>query len=161
MRGGYSNFVEVRSSAWSIARDLHRAAQLQRRAAAGSSLGPVALGLLNLAGQAPVRPSAAAAELDVVPQSISRAVAELAGRGLVRRVGDEADGRSYAVELTERGRAELDRFREELSERFARHLDGWTEEEVGTFAGQLSRLVSALAADLPETATGPKPWRSR
>jgi DNA-binding MarR family transcriptional regulator len=155
--------MEVNSAPWSIVRDLHRAAQLQRRAAAGSALGPVALGLLNLAGQAPVRPSEAAAELDVLPQSISRAVAELAARGMVRRVGDEADGRSYVVELTEQGRAELDRFRDELSERFARHLDGWTEAEVRTFAGQLSRLVSALAADLPEppTAPTPKPWRSR
>jgi len=67
------------------------------------------------------------------------------------------------VELTDQGRAELDRFRAELSERFARHLASWTDAEVTAFAGQLSRLVSALAADVPQprTAPSPNPWRSR
>jgi DNA-binding MarR family transcriptional regulator len=155
--------VEVSNAVWSIVRDLHRAALLQRRAAASAPLGQAALGLLNLAGQGPVRPSEAAAELDVLPQTISRAVAELTERGLARRVGDEADGRSYVVELTDQGRAELDRFRAELSERFARHLASWTDAEVTAFAGQLSRLVSALAADVPQprTAPSPNPWRSR
>lgn len=137
-------------STWLIVRELHRAAQLQRRAAARSPLGPVALGLLNLAAQAPVRPSQAAKELQVPAQSITRAVADLMEDGLVRRVGNAADGRSYAVELTEQGTRARTEFRKQVSADFSRLLADWDEEEIDTFAAQLSRLVSALAADLPE-----------
>jgi DNA-binding MarR family transcriptional regulator len=152
-------------SVWLIIRELHRAAQLQRRAAANAPLGPVALGLLNLAAQAPVRPSQAAKELQVPPQSITRAVTELMAADLVHRVGDAADGRSYSVELTDKGRDARAEFRRRLSADFARLLDDWSEQEVDAFAAQLSRLVSALAADLttgpnaPAGAPTANPWR--
>jgi DNA-binding MarR family transcriptional regulator len=154
--------MEVNSSIWSIVRGLHRVAQLQRRAAARSSLGPIALGVLNLAAQAPVRPSEAAAELNVPAQSITRAVADLTGAGLVGRIGDEGDGRSYAIELTGEGRTAHAAFREQLTEQFSRHLAGWSEEEIAIFAGQLGRLVSALAAEVPpapQREPGRNPWR--
>jgi DNA-binding MarR family transcriptional regulator len=154
--------VEGNNHVWSIVRDLHRAARIQQRAAAASEPGPVALGLLNLASQQPVRPSAAAAELGVPPQSITRAVGELARAGLVQRVGDVADGRSYVIELTDEGRRERARFRTDLTGRFARHLEGWSDEEVATFAAQLSRLVTALSGDVggaPARARTRNPWR--
>ncbi|MGW1100464.1 MarR family winged helix-turn-helix transcriptional regulator [Streptomyces sp. NPDC002455] len=154
--------MEGSDSMWVIIRELHRAAQLQRRAAAASPLGPVALGLLNLAAQAPVSPSDAAKELQVPPQSITRAVTDLMEAGLVRQVGNAADGRSYSVELTEAGQQARADFRRQLSADFSRLLTDWDPQEIETFAGQLSRLVSALAAD---AATGPaaartaNPWR--
>jgi DNA-binding MarR family transcriptional regulator len=154
--------MEVTSSVWDIVRNLYLVAQVQRRAADRSPLGPVPLGLLNVASQGPVTPKAAAAALDVPAQSITRAVGELVAAGLVVRVGDRTDGRSYAIELTEQGRVARDRFRDELTGRFVQHLDGWTDEEIVTFAGQLSRLVAALAADLPEPTPGRggrRPWR--
>jgi DNA-binding MarR family transcriptional regulator len=147
---------------WSIVRNLYLIAQVHRRVAARSPLGPVALGLLNVAAQAPVTPKAAAAALDVPAQSITRAVGELVEAGLVARVGDRADGRSYAIDLTAEGRVARDRFRDELTARFLEHLDGWREDEIVTFAGQLSRLVAALVADLPEPAPGTggrRAWR--
>jgi DNA-binding MarR family transcriptional regulator len=146
--------VEATSSVWSIVRNLYLVAQVHRRVAARAPLGPVSLGLLEVAAHAPVTPRAAAAALDVPAQSITRAVGELVGAGLVARVGDRADARSYAIDLTEQGRAARERFRAELTARFVQHLAGWTEDEVVTFAGQLSRLVAALAADLPEPAPG-------
>ncbi|MHA6616991.1 MarR family winged helix-turn-helix transcriptional regulator [Pseudonocardia sp. DLS-67] len=154
--------MEGSNQVWSIVRDLHRVARIQQRAAAASEPGPVALGLLNLASQQPVRPSAAAAELGVPPQSITRAVGELAGAGLVQRVGDAADGRSYVIELTDEGHRERARFRADLTRRFARHLEGWPDEEVATFAAQLSRLVTSLADDVVDTparARTRNPWR--
>lgn len=147
---------------WVIIRELHRAAQLQRRAAAGSPMGPVALGLLNLAAQSPVPPSYAAKELQVPPQSITRAVADLMEAGLVRRVGNAADGRSYSIELTDAGRQARADFRQQLSADFSRLLADWSQQEIDTFAGQLSRLVSALAAEAPAsqgTARTANPWR--
>ncbi|HEY4007679.1 MAG TPA: MarR family winged helix-turn-helix transcriptional regulator [Pseudonocardia sp.] len=155
--------MEVTEPVWRIVRELHRAGQLQRRAAARSPLGPVALGLLNLAAQAPVRPSSAAAELDVPAQSITRAMGTLLAAGLVHRVGDTEDGRSYAIEVTEQGRAARDRFRAELTAQFTRHLDGWTAGEITDFAAKLHHLVSALANDTSAattTTTSRNPWRT-
>ena len=88
--------------------------------------------------------------------------AGLARRGLVHRVGDAADGRSYVIELTDEGHRERARFRADLTRRFARHLEGWPDEEVATFAAQLSRLVTSLADDVVDTparARTRNPWR--
>ena len=155
--------MELSTAIWTIVRELHRAAQIQRRAAARAPWGPVPLGLLHLAAQAPIRPSAAATELDVPAQSITRATAELASAGLAGRVADEADGRSYVIELSDEGRTAVGELRAQLTAQFAAHLDGWTAEEITTFAAQLQRLVASLATDVP--ATGPReparnPWRS-
>ncbi|KAA1013478.1 winged helix DNA-binding protein [Pseudonocardia sp. EV170527-09] len=159
----YSSFVEVTRSVWSIIRSLDRAAQVQRRAAARSTWGPVHLGLLNLAAQRPVRPSEVTEELDVQAQSVSRAASELATAGLIERVGDERDGRSYRIALTSEGESTVDRFRSELASTFARHLQGWTEDEITDFARRLTELTTSMAEDL---TTEPRerrrnPWRTR
>lgn len=144
--------MEVTRSIWSIVRSLDRAAQIQRRAAARSTWGPVHLGLLNLAAQQPVRPTEAATELDVPAQSVSRAASELVAAGLIERVGDEADGRSYRIALTSKGESTIQRFRAELTSAFARHLSGWTEDEITDFARRLTSLTSSMADDLPTEA---------
>jgi DNA-binding IclR family transcriptional regulator len=138
--------MEGNKSVWRIVRGLHRAAQVQRRAAGADPFGPVSIGLLNLAAPAPIRPSAAAADLDVPAQSITRAVTELVAAGLVRREGDAADGRSYVIALTADGQAAL---------------ADWTDEEITAFADRLETLVERLAGDLPaQPATGGRnPWR--
>ena len=154
--------MEGTSSVWAIVRDLFRIAQIQRRASARAPLGPVGLGVLNLAAQEPVRPSVAAAELDVPAQSITRAVNELMAAGLVRRVGDRADGRSYVIELTGDGRRARTEFVTRLTDRFSELLADWSPEEIDTFAAQLNRLLTALAPDAPPATAEPgrNPWRS-
>lgn len=144
--------MEVNDSLWRILRGLHEAARVQRQVSAGSPFGPAALGLLNVAAQGPVRPSAAAAELGVPAPSITRAVRELTEAGLARQVGSRADGRSYIVELTDAGRAAREEFRARLTARLASHLAGWTSDEIVTFADHLERLVGALTDDLPAHA---------
>jgi DNA-binding MarR family transcriptional regulator len=153
--------MEGNESIWRIVRGLHRAARIQRRAAGADPFGPVAIGLLNLAAPGPVRPTAAAAELDVPAQSVTRAVTELAAAGLVRREGDATDGRSYLIALTADGQAAITRFRTDLAARFAEHLADWTDEEITTFADRLEALVERLAGDVPAPpATGGRnPWR--
>jgi DNA-binding MarR family transcriptional regulator len=143
--------MEVTSPVWSIVRSLHRAAQVQRRAATRSTWGPVETGLLNLAAQEPVRPSDAAADLDVPAQSISRATADLAAAGLIERVGDGTDGRSYRIALTLDGRDAVERFRTDLAATFAHHLHGWTDDEISDFARRLADLTSSMADDLDGT----------
>lgn len=134
----------------------------QRKAAAEATLGQTALGVLNLAAQAPITPSEAAKELHVPPQSITRAVKELTDDGLIQRRGHTGDGRSYSVELTTSGDEARKRFREQLSADFARHLHGWSDEEVDTFADQLTRLSASLAEDRSNESARerrPNPWR--
>ena len=147
---------------WGIIRDLFRIAQVQRKASARAQLGPVGLGVLNLAAQAPARPSAAAAELDVPAQSITRAVGELMTAGLVRRVGDEADGRSYVIELTDAGQKTRAEFVAKLTTQFSDLLADWSPEEIDTFAAQLNRLLTALTPDAPKPVSEPShnPWRT-
>lgn len=154
--------MEVTDSVWVIVRALHRSAQIQRKAAAHAPFGPAATGLLNLAAQQPVRPSDAAAELGLPAQSITRAAAELGAAGLIERVGDGADGRSYRIELTDAGRAAVEQFRVEVAAAFRRHLDGWDDAEVVTFAEKLRQLVDSLATDVEDAVQAPRrqnPWR--
>lgn len=148
---------------WCIVRSLDRAAQVQRRAAARSTWGPIHLGLLNLAAQQPVRPSEVTAELDVTAQSVSRAASELAAAGLIERVGDESDGRSYRIALTPEGESAIHRFRAELTSDFARHLSGWTDDEITDFARRLADLTTSMADDLPTQprARTRNSWRAR
>ncbi|WP_081585873.1 MarR family winged helix-turn-helix transcriptional regulator [Tsukamurella sp. 1534] len=156
--------MEGTDSVWVIIRELHRVAQLQRRAAAESPLGPVPLGLLNLAAQKPVSPSDAAKELQVPPQSITRAVADLMAAGLVCRVGNATDGRSYSLELTEAGLQARADFRRQLSADFSRLLADWDQQEIDVFANQLGRLVDALATDAADgqgAALTANPWRQK
>ncbi|WP_210603736.1 MarR family winged helix-turn-helix transcriptional regulator [Brevibacterium oceani] len=139
--------VELHDAIWTIIRDLQRVTLLQRRAATETDLGPIGLGVLNLAAQSPITPSEAAHELHVPPQSITRAVADLTDHGLVTRLRHSGDGRSYSIDVTKDGQKARDRFRGELTRGFAIHLSDWTDEEVSVFAGQLTRLTSSLTAE--------------
>ncbi|MDN5919015.1 MAG: MarR family transcriptional regulator [Pseudonocardia sp.] len=138
-------------------------AQIQRRAANAAPLGPTATGVLNMAAQEPVHPKAVAAALDLPAQSITRAVSDLVESGLVRRVEDTSDGRSYLIDVTEAGIRERDSFREELLGRFSRLLSGWSDAEVADFAAKLAGLTTGIAEDLPDVSTrgGRNPWRAQ
>ena len=154
--------MERTSSTWAIVRGLHRIAQVQRRAANAAPLGPVATGVLNMASEQPVHPKSAAAALDVPAQSITRAVSELVESGLVRRVEDDRDGRSYLIDVTEEGVRERDRFRDALLARFSHFLGDWSDAEVTDFAGKLAQLTAAIEQDSPPASAraGRNPWRS-
>lgn len=155
--------MEITNPVWTIVRSLHRASQLQRQAAAQSDWGPVATGLLNLAAQQPVRPSEAAVELDVPAQSITRATSDLTAAGLVERVGDHADGRSYRIALTPDGEDAIDQFRADIHEAFARHLHDWTADEISDFARRLAELTNSMADGLSKTEARKRtrnPWRT-
>jgi DNA-binding MarR family transcriptional regulator len=80
----------------------------------------VVLGRLDREGAQSTSKLAAAER--VRPQSMSQTVAELESQGLVERRPDPTDGRSFLVELTEAGRAEL---REDRDRR-----EGWLAEAI-------------------------------
>jgi DNA-binding MarR family transcriptional regulator len=99
--------------------------QLLRHALAGTGVSADEWAVLSVVGLfGPLSPTALADELRVPPTSISRHVARLADAGLVRRTANPQDGRSYLIELTPRGRDEVEtispRFRSIVGELRAR-----------------------------------------
>ena len=82
--------------------------ELVARAVDGSGLSPdeygVFSGIVNLGR---VSPTELAAKLGVPPTTISVYLARFLGQGIVRRLPNPEDGRSYLVEPTERGREVL------------------------------------------------------
>jgi DNA-binding MarR family transcriptional regulator len=92
----------------------------------------------------PLRPGALAEASFADPSTISRQVAELVRRGLVRREPDPSDGRASLLAITDAGRDVCERLRTMRRDLLAAAVDDWTDEELATFASLLSRFTGAL-----------------
>jgi DNA-binding MarR family transcriptional regulator len=92
----------------------------------------------------PLRPGALAEASFADPSTISRQVAELVRRGLVRREPDPSDGRASLLAVTDAGREVCERLRALRRDLLAAAVDGWTDDELATFASLLSRFTGAL-----------------
>lgn len=87
------------------------------------------------------------------PSRGSRLVAELVAQGLLRRDASQADGRRSIVVRTELGdqlMAEVDATKRRL---LASMLDGWSEEELSTFAVLFDKFVSKFEETYPNEKT--------
>lgn len=100
-----------------------------------------ALGTINRLG-APTLGELAQAEL-VQPPTMTRIIGTMEAAGLVARRGDEDDRRVSRVELTEEGRAALDRIRSLKNAYLARKLGGLSPE-LRRGAGPLAALLEQL-----------------
>ncbi len=90
-----------------------------------------------------VAPTRLATVLRVPPTSISRYVARLAGNDLVVRVPNEADRRSYLLELTDEGQRTVDA----ISPRFRALVTGLEEHaDVRAIESALIQLEQAAKA---------------
>jgi len=96
--------------------------------------------------QGPQRPGTLAELSHADPSTISRQVAELVRRGLVRREPDPSDGRASLLAITDAGREVCERVRTLRRELLAAAVAGWTDTELGTLASLLSRFNGALGA---------------
>lgn len=114
----------------------------------GGTLGPdrSAMLLLFPLTEGPQRPGALAELCHADPSTISRQVAELVRRQLVRREPDPTDGRASLLAITDAGREVCDRVRTLRRELLAAAVAGWTDSELDTFADLLSRFNGALGA---------------
>ena len=117
----------------------HAVRELMAHVVAGTGVSSDEWAVLSAVGLfRSVAPTQLAAVLRVPPTSISRYVARLADENLVVRVPNEADRRSYLLELTEDGRHKVDtiapRFRAlvaELEDTVSR-IDTETNEVIQT-----------------------------
>jgi DNA-binding MarR family transcriptional regulator len=121
-------------------------AAVTREAAPGAGPDRSALLLLFPLMHAPQRPGALAGLSHADPSTISRQVAELVRRELVRREPDPSDGRASLLAITDAGREVCERVRTLRRELLASAVTGWTDAELSTLAALLNRFNGALGA---------------
>jgi len=99
------------------------------------------LGTLSHCG--PSRLSTVADRCGFDPSTASRQVADLEKVGLLERTTDPEDRRAVLLKATPKGKRLLQRLEAGRRQRIERLLDGWTEDEIETFAVLLGRLNRA------------------
>jgi DNA-binding MarR family transcriptional regulator len=110
-------------------------------ATSGDGVEWAAYGLLfQLVSGGPRRSSVLAEAVCVDPSTVSRQVAQLVKAGLVERQSDPEDGRASLLVATRRGHDVYAAKQEHRKRLFAHLLDDWTEADVVTLTGLLSRL---------------------
>jgi DNA-binding MarR family transcriptional regulator len=104
----------------------------------------------------PLRQGALADLVHADPSTISRHVAALVERGLVRRVADETDGRASRLVVTDDGQAALEALRRERESLFERVTAGWDAADLAALTTLFGRLLDDLSTTLPgNDACGP------
>jgi DNA-binding MarR family transcriptional regulator len=122
---------------------------------AGSDRDRAALVLLfPLERLGPLRQGALADLVHADPSTISRHVAALVDRGLVRRVADESDGRASRLVVTDAGSAALRALRRERESHLEHVTAGWSADDLATFTALFGRLLDDLASTLPGVPDG-------
>ena len=114
------------------------------------------LGLVARRG--PVRPNEIAAELGLTASATSRQLAALERAGQVEVAADPADGRTFLVTRTAKGREEADTAVRAGVAAFAAVIEDWSDEDVATATALITRLNQAWARPRPAANTGPG-WR--
>jgi DNA-binding MarR family transcriptional regulator len=159
--------VEVNSSVvLQLMAALRECAKHVQRGVADQPLDEVDIGLLALAGagKGRLKPSQAAAMLEVAFPSVTRHVRGLQDKGLITIAPDADDGRSYAITLSPTGEQALRAYRDNLVARFSPAVADWPASEVATLTAQVTRLAEAMASALSTATTRRTPtaaiwWR--
>ena len=112
---------------------------------------PATAVLTCLAERGSQRLSAVAEVLDLDLSSVSRQVGALEREGWVARERDPADSRAVLLDLTDEGRAVLQRVRDARVGLLAARLPGWSPDELRAFSASLARFRTDLAQPLPPT----------
>ncbi|MBF6214608.1 MarR family transcriptional regulator [Nocardia puris] len=97
--------------------------------------------LSKLLSEGPMRSGALAEAVHSDASTVSRQVAQLVERGLVRRAADPADGRASVLEVTEHGRAIAARIGERRRHNLSLVTADWPERDRAAFAELLTRFV--------------------
>jgi DNA-binding MarR family transcriptional regulator len=103
----------------------------------------------------PVRQGALADVMHADPSTVSRHVAALVDRGLVRRVADESDGRASRLVITDAGHTALHDLCAEREARLDAVTADWDADDLATFTRLFARLIDDLEKSLPGATTDP------
>lgn len=108
--------------------------------------------LFPLVRLGPQRQSALAELVHADPSTISRHIAVLVESGLVRRVADAHDGRASQLVVTDAGESVVATMHREREALFEIVTAEWSDDELTTFGGLLSRFVDDLTEAIPAVA---------
>jgi DNA-binding MarR family transcriptional regulator len=108
--------------------------------------------LFPLVRLGPLRQGALADLVHADPSTISRHVAVLVEKGLVRRVADASDGRASQLVVTDEGLRTLETLRSEREAYLRGITADWPDADLVTFTELFGRLLDDLAASLPADA---------
>ncbi|WP_406445077.1 MarR family transcriptional regulator [Streptomyces sp. NBC_00631] len=133
-----------------------RARQHERlMALAGVPLDRAAVALLRqVADSEPLRPGELAQRLGVEASHVTRTVQQLQRSGYVTRVPDPDDRRAQRIELTDAGRAAVERVRDAGARGMQLALDDWKPEELRELATLFHRMVDDFLAHAVEDEPG-------
>lgn len=129
---------------------------------AGVPLDRAAVALLRqVADSEPLRPGELAQRLGVEASHVTRTVQQLQKSGYVTRVPDPDDGRAQRIQLTEAGRAAIDRVRDAGARGMQLALSDWSPEELRQLASLFHRMVDdflshSLEEETDQPATAPR-----
>ncbi|MCF1598633.1 MarR family winged helix-turn-helix transcriptional regulator [Streptomyces muensis] len=111
-------------------------------AMAGLTLDRAAVAILRrLAESEPMRPGVLAGLLAVEASHVTRQVQQLERAGYVVRAADPHDRRARRIELTDAGRAAVDRFRAASRVGMRMALADWSDDDLRRLAELFHRLV--------------------
>jgi DNA-binding MarR family transcriptional regulator len=110
--------------------------------------------LFPLVRVGPLRQGALAELVHADPSTVSRHVATLVDRGLVRRIADESDGRASRLIVTDDGHEALAALRLERENHFERVTADWSVDDLTTFTSLFGRLLDDFANALPNALPG-------
>lgn len=147
---------------------LQECARHVQRGVADQPLDEVDIGLLALAGaeKGRLKPSQAAAMLEIAFPSVTRHVRGLQDKGLITIAPDTDDGRSYAITLSPAGEQALRGYRDNLISRFTPAVSDWPATELATLAAQVTRLAESMSTTMSSATTRRTPtsaiwWRDK
>lgn len=106
--------------------------------------------LWRLAADGPMRASALAEALYSDPSSVSRQVAQLVEKGLVRREADPVDGRASILVVTDSGHDAAETMRRRRNENLGRVIADWSENDRARFVALLDRFVDGYERRRPD-----------
>ncbi|MCP2278246.1 DNA-binding transcriptional regulator, MarR family [Nocardia amikacinitolerans] len=112
--------------------------------------------LFRLLCDGPMRSGALAEAVYSDASTVSRQVAQLVERELVRRTADPADGRATVLEVTERGREVAERIRRRRHDNLTRVMADWTPDNRALFADLLRQFVDDFERARPMMVAGPR-----
>jgi DNA-binding MarR family transcriptional regulator len=127
---------------------LRECAKHVQRGVADQPLDEVDVGILTLAGteKGTLKPSHAAAMLEVAFPSVTRHVRALQDKGLITIAPDTDDGRSYVITLSTTGEQALRAYRDNLVARFTPAVAEWSAAELAALTTQVTRLAESMSA---------------
>ena len=97
----------------------------------------------NETGSTDVRVSDIVKRVEVTPQAVSKFINLAVGKGYIKRFENASDRRSTGVRITDHGRAVLSKTGEELTAFRKSVFKEFSEEEVATMYGLMSKLQVA------------------